>query len=184
MPLRVALLRSMVINGHRIRMADVRGFAEQAGGRDVRSIIATGNLVFRSRKAPRTLEHELEAACQAFYGKPTEVVVKTAEEWRALIAANPFETEAEQAPARLLVWAMRDPLPDTGLAQLLRRAQGDEKIQRTGAGDIYMWFGHDSLRDSKLPGGFGLDSLGAVGTNRNWNTAMKISAVLDEMDAD
>ncbi len=184
MALRVALLRSMVINGHRIRMADVRGFAEQAGGQDVRSVIATGNLVFRSRKAPPTLEHELEAACQAFYGKPTEVVVKRAEEWRALVAANPFKTEAEQAPARLLVWAMRDPLPDAGLEQLRRRARGDEKIERTEAGDIYMWFGQGSISDSKLPGGFGLNSLGAVGTNRNWNTAMKITAVLDEIDAD
>lgn len=182
MPLRVALLRSMVINGHRIKMADVRRFAEQAGGQDVRSIIATGNLVFRSRKAPRTLEHALEAACQAFYGKPTEVVVKSAEEWRALIAANPFATEAAQDPARLLVWAMRDPLPDTGLQQLLRRARGEEKIERTRTGDIYMWFGQSSLIASKLPGGFGLDSLGAVGTNRNWNTATKITAVLDEMD--
>ena len=36
---------------------------------------------------------------------------------------------------------------------------------------------------SKLPAGFGLKSLGAVGTNRNWNTVMKITAVLDEMEA-
>lgn len=31
--------------------------------------------------------------------------------------------------------------------------------------------------------GFGLKSLGAVGTNRNWNTARKITAALDEMES-
>lgn len=182
MSLRVALLRSMVINGHRIRMEDVRGFAAQAGGQDVRSVIATGNLVFRSREAPATLERELEAACQAFYGKPTEVVVKRAEEWRALIAANPFDREAALDPSRLLVWVMRERLPDAGLEQLRRRARGDEQISRTASGDFYMWFGTGAIADSKLPAGFGLRALGAVGTNRNWNTAMKISAVLDAMD--
>ena len=124
----------------------------------------------------------MEAACAAAFGQPTEIVVKTADEWRALLAANPFSKQAGTAPARVLVWAMREPLPDAGLDQLRRRASPDETVVRTACGDIYMWFGGD-IDASKLPAGFGLKSLGAVGTNRNWNTVMKITAVLDEMEA-
>lgn len=182
MPVYVALLRSMVINGQRIKGAEIRSLAEAAGGTDVRSVGATGNLVFRSRKAPQTLERELEAACAGLYGKPTEVVVKTAAEWRALLGANPFPKQTKAAPARVLVWAMRDPLPDAGLDQLRRRAAKDEAVERTASGDLYMWFGGD-IDASRLPAGFGLKALGAVGTNRNWNTAAKITAVLDEMEA-
>ena len=182
MPIRIALLRSMVIGKRRVSGADVRALAEAAGGTDARSVIATGNVVFRSRKAPATLEREMEAACAAAFGQPTEIVVKTADEWRALLAANPFSKQAGTAPARVLVWAMRQPLPDAGLDQLRRRASPDETVVRTADGDIYMWFGGD-IDASKLPAGFGLKSLGAVGTNRNWNTVMKITAVLDEMEA-
>ena len=182
MPIRIALLRSMVIGKRRVSGADVRALAEAAGGTDARSVIATGNVVFRSRKAPATLEREMEAACAAAFGQPTEIVVKTADEWRALLAANPFSRQAGTAPARVLVWAMRQPLPDAGLDQLRRRASPDETVVRTADGDIYMWFGGD-IDASKLPAGFGLKSLGAVGTNRNWNTMKKITAVLDEMEA-
>ena len=182
MPIRIALLRSMVIGKRRVSGAGVRALAEAAGGTDARSVIATGNVVFRSRKAPATLEREMEAACAAAFGQPTEIVVKTADEWRALLAANPFSKQAGTAPARVLVWAMREPLPDAGLDQLRRRASPDETVVRTACGDIYMWFGGD-IDASKLPAGFGLKSLGAVGTNRNWNTVMKITAVLDEMEA-
>ena len=177
MPIRIALLRSMVIGKRRVSGADVRALAEAAGGTDARSVIATGNVVFRSRKAPATLEREMEAACAAAFGQPTEIVVKTADEWRALLAANPFSKQAGTAPARVLVWAMREALPDAGLDQLRRRASPDETVVRTACGDIYMWFGGD-IDASKLPAGFGLKSLGAVGTNRNWNTVMKLAAMV------
>lgn len=182
-PIRIALLRSMVIAGRRVKGAEIRGLAEAVGGTDVRSVIATGNLLFRSRKAPATLERELEAACAAFYGKATEMVVKTAEQWRSLMEANPFPAESSRKPSHVLAWAMRDPLPDSGLEQLRRRASAKEKVARTAQGDIYMWFGGDDPDSSKLPAGFGLDALGAVGTNRNWNTMLKITAVLDEMES-
>ena len=183
MPLHVALLRSMVINRRRIKGAEIRGLAETAGATDVRPVGATGNLLFRSRTAPATLERDLEAACAGLYGKPTEIVVKTAAQWRALLKANPFPEQTATAPARVLVWAMRDPLPDSGLDQLRRRASADETVVRTASGDIYMWFGGEDPDASKLPAGFGLKSLGAVGTNRNWNTVTRITAVLDEMEA-
>jgi uncharacterized protein (DUF1697 family) len=173
----------MVINRQRLTSAAARAMAEAVGASDIVTIGATGNLVFRSGKSPARLEGELEAACAGIYGKATEVVVKTAADWRALIAANPFPEEAARAPARVLVWAMRNPLPDAGLAQLLGRARDEERVVRVASGDLYMWFGEGEIKDSRLTAGFGLKALGAVGTNRNWNTAMKITAALDRLEA-
>lgn len=182
MSVRVALLRSMVIGKRRVSGADVRALAEAVGGTDARSVIATGNVVFRSRKAPATLEREMEVACAAAFGRATEIVVKTSEQWRALIAANPFPTETQRAPSRVLAWAMREPLPDAGLARLRAKAAGVERVERTADGDVYCWFGEGDVAASKLPSAFGLKTLGAVGTNRNWNTVMKITAVVDELE--
>lgn len=181
MGLKVALMRSIVVNGQRAKMADARALVERVGGTQVQSVIATGNLLFRSDKAPRVLERELEAECEAFYGKATEMVVKTVEQWRSLLAANPFPDEADRTPSRLLVWAMRDPIPDAGIAQLRRRAVGDERVERTAAGDFYIWFGEAPIPESRMASGFGLKALGAVGTNRNWNTAIRIARALDAM---
>ena len=180
---RVALLRSMVIGKRRVSGADVRALAEAAGGTDARSVIATGNAVFRSRKAPATLEREMEAACTAEFGKATEIVVKTGEDWRTLVAANPFPQQSLERPAHVLAWAMRDPLPDAGLKALRAKASGPERVERTPQGDFYMWFGVGDISASKLPSAFGLKTLGAIGTNRNWNTVLKITAVVDEMSA-
>jgi uncharacterized protein (DUF1697 family) len=176
-------MRSIVINGQRAKMADARSLVERVGGSDVQSVIATGNLLFRSSKGPGALERELEAACEAFYGRATEMVVKTAEQWRSLLAANPFPDEAAVVPSRLLVWAMRTPLPDRGLEQLRQRARGNEQVERTPDGDLYIWFGDGDVSASKIPAGFGLKALGAVGTNRNWNTVRKIAGTLDAMSA-
>jgi uncharacterized protein (DUF1697 family) len=180
MALKVALMRSIIINGERAKMVDGRALVERVGGTQVQSVIATGNLLFRSDKAPRVLERELEAECKAFYGKATEMVVKAVEQWRSLLAANPLPDEAARTPSRLLVWAMRDPIPDSGIAQL-RRAVGDERVERTPAGDFYVWFGGSPISGSKMASGFGLKALGAVGTNRNWNTAIRIARALDAM---
>jgi len=76
---------------------------------------------------------------------------------------------------------MRDPIPDSGIEQLRRRAVGDERVERTPAGDFYIWFGEAPVLGSRMTSGFGLKALGAVGTNRNWNTAIKIARALDTM---
>jgi hypothetical protein len=85
------------------------------------------------------------------------------------------------AGPRSLTTPMRTPLPDHGLAQLRRRATGSERIERTAASDFYIWFGEAAISESRIPAGFGLKAMGAVGTNRNWNAAVRISRALDAM---
>lgn len=53
----------------------------------------------------------------------------------------------------LLLWAMCSPLPDAGLAQLLSRVRGDERLFRISTGDLYIWFGLGKIASSKLPAG-------------------------------
>ena len=180
----VALLRGINVGGNRkLPMAELRALAEALELENPRTYVASGNLVFGSSLKREALETKLEGAIAEHFGFAVDVIVRSAAEWAAYRAANPFPKESERAPVRVLVWAMRQPLPDSGLDQLLRRASADEKVVRTASGDIYMWFGGADIDASRLPAGFGLKALGAVGTNRNWNTVMKITTVLDEMEA-
>ncbi|HEV7694141.1 MAG TPA: DUF1697 domain-containing protein [Hyphomonadaceae bacterium] len=182
MPIRIALLRSMVISRHRVTGADVEALAEAASGTDARAVMATGNVLFRSRRSPATLAKDIEAACKARFGQPTEIIVKTGEEWRALVAANPFKAAAKKTPNRVLVWIMREPVPPNGISQLRRRAHASEQITRLASGDFYIHLGMPNRDDTKLVGGFGLNHIGAVGTNRTWTTVAAITKALEEME--
>jgi uncharacterized protein (DUF1697 family) len=184
MPLRVALLRSMVVNGRRVTGEDARMLAEDAGATDARSVLATGNIVFSSAKSPTTLTHDLEAACARRFGKPTEIIVKTEGQWKKLVAANPFKKQAKKTPTRVLLFVMRSSVTARGLAQLRRRAAPSEKIKRVVGGSFYIFFGRPNRDDTRIAAGFGLKALGAVGTNRTWTTVSKITALLDAMKAD
>jgi uncharacterized protein (DUF1697 family) len=181
MPKRIALLRSMVVNGHRVTGDDVRKLAEAAGGTDARSVQATGNVVFWSAMSTAALTKALEAASARRFGKPTEIIVKTEAQWRALTTANPFKRQATDTPGRVLLWVMRSPVTAPGLAQLRRRADPSEKIRRVVSGNFYIYFGRPNRDDTKLAAGFSLKALGAIGTNRTWTTVSKINAVVEEM---
>lgn len=183
MPIRIALLRSMVIGGHRVTGADMRALVEAVGGTDARPVLATGNVVFRSAKSAAALTTALEAACEARFGKATEVIVKTEAQWRALTAANPFKRQAKAVPSRVLLWVMRSPVTAGGLAQLRRRADASEKTRRVVGGNFYIFFGRPNRDDTKMAAGFGLKALGAVGTNRTWTTVAKITDAIAELKA-
>ncbi len=58
---------------------------------------------------------------------------------------------------------------------------GDERVERTAERDFYALFGEAPIPGSRMTSGFGLKALGAVGTNRNWNTAITIARALDTM---
>jgi uncharacterized protein (DUF1697 family) len=184
MPIRIALLRSMVINRHRITAADVQALAQAAGGADARAVMATGNVLFRSRRSPAALVKDIEAACEQRFGKPTEIIVKTDEEWRALVSANPFKAAAKKTPNRVLVWIMREPVPVSGITQLRRRAHASERITRLRSGDFYIHLGMPNRDDTRLVAGFGLNHIGAVGTNRTWTTVAAITRALEEMEGE
>lgn len=165
----------MVIGGRRVTGADLRALVEAVGGKDAKPVLATGNVVFRSATSAAALTKALEAACEARFGKATEVIVKTEAQWRALTGANPFKRQAKATPSRVLLWVMRSPVTAAGLAQLRRRADASEKVRRVVGGNFYIFFGRPNRDDTKIAAGFGLKTLGAVGTNRTWTTLAKIT---------
>ena len=56
--------------------------------------LASGNLLFVSKKGELTVKRELEAALGDHMGKTVEVMVRTAREMEQAVAANPFAGEA------------------------------------------------------------------------------------------
>ena len=80
----IALLRAVNVGGRKLLMAELRDWAEELGLRDVRTLLQSGNLLFRGpAAADADLEARLEADARKTFGMTIDFVVRTAGEWDA-----------------------------------------------------------------------------------------------------
>jgi len=96
----VALLRGINVGGHKpVAMADLRDLLTQLGLADARSLLQSGNLVFGANgRTAAQLERLLEAEAEKRLGLQTDFFIRTAKEWKGVVAHNPFRKEATRDP--------------------------------------------------------------------------------------
>ena len=162
----VALLRAVNVGGTgKLPMSELKAMCEAAGFADVRTVIASGNVIFRSAKSEPEIKAALEAGLATYAGKPIGVLVRTARELAAVLKANPFP---QAAPNRTVAIFLDKPPPATALAEISGRA-GEEV--RLGNREIYVHYG-DGMAKSKLR-----IPAAADGTARNMNTIAKLTGL-------
>ena len=91
----VALLRAVNVGGTgKLPMSDLKEICEELGFEAVRTYIASGNVVFTSRKSEAAIKAALEKRLEAYAGKPVGVLVRSAAEMAQVSADNPFPKAA------------------------------------------------------------------------------------------
>jgi uncharacterized protein (DUF1697 family) len=179
MPTHLAFLRAINVGGHGpIPMAKLRGWLERLGCTGVRTLLQSGNVVFTSEDGTdAALEKTLEAAAAKGLGLETDFFVRSAREWKKVIADNPFPDAAKNDPSRLIVVVLKD-APSTAQAKaLLAAIPGREDVGVRGR-QAYIIY-PDGQGRSKLTLGIIEKHLGARGTGRNWNTVLKLAALAE-----
>jgi uncharacterized protein (DUF1697 family) len=166
----IALLRAVNVGGTgKLPMTELKAMCEASGFAGVRTYIASGNVVFTSRKSEAAVKKALEAALEAYAGKPVGVMVRSAAEMAQVLADNPFP---KMAPNRTMaVFLDRAPPADT-LAGL--SGQKDEEV-RLGRREIYIHYG-DGMGQSKL-----VVPAAKAGTARNMNTVAALAKMAAEL---
>jgi uncharacterized protein (DUF1697 family) len=164
-------------------MRDLCQLCTDAGLEDVRSLLQSGNVVFRSAHGTtEKLERLLEKAAQRELGLTTAVMVRTCAEWEAMIAANPFPGEAARDPGHLLALSLKNPPVVTAVAALQRAITGREVVRAKGS-TLYAVY-PDGIGRSKLTNVLMEKHLGVSMTGRNWNTVLKIAAAMGGLPSD
>ncbi|MFC4763915.1 DUF1697 domain-containing protein [Dyella koreensis] len=164
MTIYIALLRAVNVGGTgKLPMAELKAMCEEVGFEEVRTYIASGNVVFRSRKSAAQLKAALEKRLALYAGKPVGVAIRTAAEMAEVGKANPFP----EAPGNRTVAIFLDEPPPADTLKTVTHQNG-EKI-RLGKREVYVYYG-DGMADSKL-------KIGAAknGTARNMNTVLKLA---------
>jgi len=173
----VALLRAINLAGrNRVAMSALRDFAAVLHLEEPRTLLQSGNLVFRSRARAGALERQLEAEARAHLGIDVEFFVRSASEWESIVARNPFGNEAKRDPGRLVVVLLKDS-PDRTRATALQSAIVGREIVRVDGRHAYVVY-PDGMGRSRLTSTLIEKMLGTRGTARNWNTVLKLGSLM------
>jgi uncharacterized protein (DUF1697 family) len=174
----IALLRAVNLGGKTtLAMADLRALCADLGFEDARTLLQSGNLVLDAgRTSPSTLGSKLETALTDKLGLKTDVLVRTAKEWRALMAANPFSDAAKDDPSHLVVMPLKKAPAKDALAALRAAIKGRESVEIAGR-ELYIIY-PDGIGRSKLTTKLIESKLATRGTGRNWNTVVKLAALV------
>jgi uncharacterized protein (DUF1697 family) len=170
----IALLRAINVGGRgKVAMSDLRELFEGLGFEDVRSLLQTGNVVFEggARKAT-ALEALLEREASAQLGLRTDFLLRTAAEWKGIVAGNPFPDEAKSDPGHLVVIFLKNAPKPADVRELQASITGPEVIRAKGR-QLYVTY-PDGIGRSKLTNARMDKALGTRGTGRNWSTVIKI----------
>jgi uncharacterized protein (DUF1697 family) len=160
----VALLRAVNVGGTgKLPMTVLTALCEQAGFTGVRTYIASGNVVFASRLSEAKVKAALERALEAHAGEPVGVLVRTADEMRRVLAANPFAGH----PANRTIAFFLDHAPP---ADTIERATGrGNEVMALGEREIYVLYDEGMGRSKlRIPAA-------KTGTGRNMNTVAKLA---------
>jgi len=101
----VAFLRGINVGKHRrITMAELKRAFEAAGYRNIATYIASGNVIFDGAGTDAAaLTQEVEVRLETALGYHVDVILRSAEEVRKLVASRPFASVANTDQIRLNV---------------------------------------------------------------------------------
>jgi uncharacterized protein (DUF1697 family) len=175
----VGLLRGINVGGHKqVAMAELREMLSRLGFDDAQSLLQSGNLVFRGHARPdASLERLLETEAKRRLGLDTVFLVRTAEEWKEVVARNPFRTEAERDPGHLVVTLFKA-APDANDVKVLQAAITGPEVVRADGRHAYIVY-PNGIGRSRLTNAVIEKKLGTRGTGRNWNTVLKVAALVE-----
>ncbi len=171
MPLQAAFLRGVNLGGRKVIMSELREICEAAGFTDVRTLLASGNLIVNSKLTDAKLEAKLEKVIVDGLKMRSDVFVRDLAELDAIIAANPFKAFTKTNSSFLVVYFMRGPAAATELEAMAKTSLTGEAFKQ-GKDCLYI----------KFPNGQGVSKLKLpkLGSARNWNTVTKLADALRE----
>ena len=175
MTVMVALLRGVNVGGGTtVPMADLRRVVSEAGYHDVRTYVNSGNVLLTAGSTDtEEVASTLRAACAAAFPVAPDVVVRTRDELRAVLGANPFlDRDDDPTHHHVVFLPGREParLPDVEVEE-------PEALAAVGR-EVYLFLPHGAGRSrlaARMAG-----RAGGGGTARNWRTVTTLARMADQ----
>jgi len=171
----IALLRGVNIgSAKRVAMADLRTLVAGLGFDDVRTLLNSGNLVYRADGVkPAAAGERIEQTILQRLGVSSRVTTLTGADLLRIVNENPLAVPGRH-PSRLFV-AFPRTVPDLKRLAPLARQRWEPDIFALGSRAAYFWCGH-GMSQSLIPDAVAR-AMGDAVTTRNWATVQKLLAM-------
>lgn len=162
----VALLRGVNLGArNKVPMADLRALLEDAGYGDVRTYIASGNVLLDGPAGRKRLGSDLERLVLDAFDVTTAVILRKPQELAAAVEAHPFDHPSETHVAFLAKQPVK--------AAAARLQEFDSDVVLAGA-ELYLRLPR-GVQGSRLSNARIESLLGVPATLRNWRTVVALA---------
>jgi uncharacterized protein (DUF1697 family) len=177
----VAFLRGVNVGGKKpVKMRQLVDVLTAAGFRNVRTLIASGNVIFEaSAKDPKHIARKMEKHLLDALGYEITVIIRNVDDLRAIVKRNPFKKPKPSPDEMLFVTFLAAPTPLQPRLPLRSATENMEVIALTDSVAFIVarrkktgWFG--------FPHTFAEKEFKVPTTTRNWTTVVKIVAAAEK----
>jgi uncharacterized protein (DUF1697 family) len=171
-----AFLRGINVGGHApITMADLKTVFEGLGFKNVETMLASGNVVFETKRADqKALRSQIEAGLKKSFKKDIGVLLRRVDDLKKLRASEPFRGITAGPGIRFYITFLSEKTGPRATALSFAAPGKELRLLRTTPMEVF------SVVD--LSGGKGTTEamarmekeFGPRVTTRNWNTILKI----------
>jgi uncharacterized protein (DUF1697 family) len=181
----VSMLRGVNVGGSGlIKMEALREAYESIGLAEVRTLLQSGNVLFRSGLTDRErLVKRIMQELDRRFDLQVEVILRTLAEVATIVDRGPvLSPQADKS--KLLVMFLSS-VPDPAAQAALRKWHKDKELKELlelRGPEIYLYY-PDGVGRSKLTGAVIESKLDTAGTARNWNTLLKLVEVGRSLEA-
>ena len=176
----IALLRGVSPGGQKPIAAETFiDLLTELGFADARAIGGANNLVFDSpERTGADLQNFLETEIHTRLGLRTDIYVRTAQAWAAIIAANPYREFAQTDPGLLMTLFLKDP-PDKKVIGALRTKLTEGEQLRVESRQFYVTY-PNGLGASKFSNNIVEKALATRITSRSWTIVTAIGEAIGD----
>jgi uncharacterized protein (DUF1697 family) len=183
MPVLISMLRAVNVGGHgKIKMDALRALYASLKFENPQTYLQSGNVIFK------TGEHSLDAVAKRLHSAiekkfqcKTNIMLRTTDDFRAIIKKNPFAKRADVEPGKLVVFFLAADPGNEGRKAVVDQKFAPEVIHAIGR-ELYIYF-PNGQGQSKLPFPRIYKLLQTPGTGRNWNSVTNMLEIAEKLES-
>jgi uncharacterized protein (DUF1697 family) len=176
-------LRGINVGGHAlIKMPELKRVFESAGLENVRTLLASGNVVFETaRSDKKTLANIIEKELKKVLGKDTPVTLRSLPELQKIRSAGPFKTVRVTPAVRLYVTFLSKEVQPRTITIPFASDHDEFRILKVAQGEVFSVVDLSKGRGTPEAMNILEKEFGADVTTRNWNTVLKILELMEKV---
>lgn len=171
-----AFLRAINVGGHNVKMEHLRSLFEEMGFSDVKTFIASGNVIFNSNGEDVTaLEHKIEKSLKEALGYSVAVFIRSIDELKEIAECRPLmdkRADVETEGSSIYIGFLKDDPGESVKKKLIALQTENEEFRFSGK-ELY-WLCRVKFSESLFSGPLLEKTLGMQITVRNLTTVKKM----------